>query len=108
MLRDAATGLFVTLVHLRRGSVRVVGGDRVRLGESIGACGSSGNSTQPHVHLQVTDTTDMTTARSLPVLHLDYQEWPSDGGDSAAVTAGVPAEGPVIEGAPPRPPLPGP
>ncbi|GAB3180589.1 hypothetical protein GCM10027060_10120 [Nesterenkonia halophila] len=107
MLRDAATGLFVTLVHLRRGSVRVVGGDRLRLGESIGACGDSGSSTQPHVHLQVTDTADMTTTRGLPVLHLDYQEWPSGGGDSVDVTTGVPAERPVVGGAPPRPPLPG-
>lgn len=97
LLRDTTTGLVVTLVHLRRGSVRVSPGDRLRPGDEIGACGNSGNSTQPHVHLQVTDTADLETARGVPVLYRDYREWPASGAGPVDVDAGVPAEGSVVE-----------
>lgn len=97
MLHDAATGLVVTLVHLRRGSVHVAVGDRLRRGEQIGACGNSGNSTQPHVHLQVTDTASLESARGVPVVYRDYREWPASGGGPVDVDAGVPAEGSVVE-----------
>ena len=62
-LRDDA---FVALVHLRRGSLRVAVGDTVLTGQVLAECGNSGNSTQPHVHVQVTDGPDMTTARARP------------------------------------------
>lgn len=97
LLRETSTGLVVTLVHLRRGSVRVAPGDRLRGGEQIGACGNSGNSTQPHVHVQVTDTADLVTARGVPVLFRDYREWPASGRGPFDVEAGVPAEGSVVE-----------
>ena len=59
-------GPFVLLAHLQRGSPRVQAGQWVSEGESVGRCGNSGNSTEPHVHLQVTDSTDWTTARGMP------------------------------------------
>ena len=55
------------VAHLRRSSLTVAVGDRVRAGAVIGACGNSGNSTQPHVHLQATDSTDWPTATGLPI-----------------------------------------
>ena len=63
-----AAGPFVLLAHLRRGSAAVRPGDRVRAGDRVGACGNSGNSTQPHLHLQVTDTVDWPNARGLPIV----------------------------------------
>lgn len=60
-------GPFVLVAHLRRGSLRVRVGDRILAGESLAECGNSGNSTQPHVHLQVTDSTDWGAARGLPL-----------------------------------------
>lgn len=48
-------GRWVTLAHLRRGSVTVRPGDRVAAGQPVGQVGNSGNSSEPHVHLQVTD-----------------------------------------------------
>ncbi|MBO0890767.1 MAG: M23 family metallopeptidase [Acidothermales bacterium] len=60
-------GAFVLLAHLRRGSVRVAPGDGVAPGEPVGECGNSGNSTDPHVHVQVTASTDWPTARGLPL-----------------------------------------
>lgn len=44
--------VIVALCHLQRGSVRVRAGDEVRAGDLIGACGNSGNSTEPHMHMQ--------------------------------------------------------
>ncbi|MBC9225699.1 peptidoglycan DD-metalloendopeptidase family protein [Aeromicrobium sp. 636] len=60
-------GPFVLLAHLRRGSVRVAVGDEMAEGHVVGACGNSGNSTEPHVHLQVTDSLAWDTARGLPL-----------------------------------------
>lgn len=46
-------GLHVLLAHLRQNSVKVKEGDRLKPGDIIAACGNSGRSPQPHVHLQV-------------------------------------------------------
>ncbi len=67
VLEIAPGGPVVVLAHLRRGSPRVAVGDRVRPGDVLGECGSSGNSTEPHVHLQVSDTTDWERARGVPL-----------------------------------------
>jgi murein DD-endopeptidase MepM/ murein hydrolase activator NlpD len=53
--------------HMRRGSLRVMPGQRVRCGEPLGLVGSSGNSTGPHVHFEVrigSSPTDSFEARS--------------------------------------------
>lgn len=67
VIRKGTEGPFVLLAHLQQGSARVRVGDRVRQGDVVAACGNSGNSTQPHVHLQATDGTDWNTARGLPI-----------------------------------------
>lgn len=59
-------GPFVLLAHLQRGSVQVRPGQAVNLGVPVARCGNSGNSTEPHLHLQVSDSTDWTGARGLP------------------------------------------
>ncbi|TFC89873.1 M23 family metallopeptidase [Cryobacterium sinapicolor] len=72
------TGPFVLIAHLQRGSVRVEIGSVVKVGEPIGACGNSGNSTQPHVHVQVTDSTIWPTARGRPIV---FERPQVDGGN---------------------------
>jgi len=52
---DGYPGWRVALCHLRYGSVRVVPGQQVPVGQPIGQVGSSGNSREPHLHLQVND-----------------------------------------------------
>jgi hypothetical protein len=42
----------VLLAHLRPGSLRVRPGDRVGVGDPLGEVGNSGNTTEPHLHLQ--------------------------------------------------------
>ncbi len=53
------TGGFVVLAHLRRGTVRVSVGDRVRKGDPLARVGNSGNTTMPHLHLQVQTHPDL-------------------------------------------------
>jgi len=61
-------GPYVLVAHLRQGSVSVAVGDVVERGQVIGHCGNSGNSTQPHVHVQVTDSIDWPRAHGLPLV----------------------------------------
>ena len=63
----ASANRFVALCHLQLGSVQVHVGQRVATGERIAACGNSGNSTEPHLHLQVMDAPDPERARAVPV-----------------------------------------
>src|SRR5690606_11370266 len=60
--------VFVVLAHLRAGSIRVAVGDSVRVGSQLGECGNSGNSTQPHVHVQVMDGADPRVAHGVPLV----------------------------------------
>ncbi|MDQ6979453.1 MAG: urea transporter [Mariprofundaceae bacterium] len=49
-------GLFVLLAHLKQYSVEVQIGTYVTLGQTLAACGSSGRSPQPHIHVHVQTT----------------------------------------------------
>jgi serine/threonine protein kinase len=52
---DIGRGRFVMLAHLQKGSVLVADGDVVRQGQPLAKCGHSGNTSHPHLHLQVQD-----------------------------------------------------
>lgn len=58
-------GVLVALCHLQQGSVQVTRGGRVRAGDTVGRCGNSGNSTEPHVHVQAVDSLDMARAAAV-------------------------------------------
>ncbi|MFI9642908.1 M23 family metallopeptidase [Micromonospora sp. NPDC051925] len=87
---------YVVLAHLRAGSIRVDEGDPVTVGQELGDCGNSGNSTQPHLHLQVMDAADPYTAHGLPMSFRHYQVWRRPGGPPVKVEQGVPGEAEVI------------
>jgi murein DD-endopeptidase MepM/ murein hydrolase activator NlpD len=50
---DIGGGRYVMYAHLKQGSARVRVGDRVVSGQDIGLVGDSGNSDEPHLHIQV-------------------------------------------------------
>jgi murein DD-endopeptidase MepM/ murein hydrolase activator NlpD len=54
--------LFSLYAHLQPGHMRVKPGDAVRRGQVLGLCGNSGNSTEPHLHLQLQDGPDDNTS----------------------------------------------
>jgi len=64
---ETRDGPVVAVCHLQRGSVQVQLGQSVRLGETLGRCGNSGNSTEPHVHLQAIDRVDVLHASAVPI-----------------------------------------
>lgn len=67
---DAGDGMFVSLVHLQQGTQVVDVGQRVVAGELLGRCGNTGNSTQPHVHVQVTDSPNLLHSNSVELAFL--------------------------------------
>jgi murein DD-endopeptidase MepM/ murein hydrolase activator NlpD len=94
-LRDS--GAFVALAHLRAGSIRVAAGQEVRAGQHVAACGNSGNSTQPHVHMQIMDSPDLSVARGVPMAFRRFREWPSGERRFRVRESGLPGEGAVVE-----------
>ncbi|KRA24431.1 peptidase M23 [Microbacterium sp. Root61] len=93
MLALGERGPFVTLAHLKRGSVKVRVGDAVSVGDRLGDCGNSGNSTEPHVHLQAADSPDPLVARGLPIAFRGYRR----AGSGAVIAEGMPGEREIIE-----------
>lgn len=61
-------GTFSLVAHLQQGSPAVAVGDHVQAGQTIGACGNSGNSSEPHVHAQLMDRISLWTAQGIPMV----------------------------------------
>ncbi len=59
--------VIIALCHLERGSIAVRLGQHVQLGDAIARCGNSGNSTEPHLHVQAMDDARVEHARALPM-----------------------------------------
>ena len=97
ILELAGGGGFVVLAHLRAGSVRLRPDEQVTAGQVLGDCGNSGNSLQPHLHIQVMDSADPFTAQGRPMAFRDYQVRPRHGGPPVRVPQGVPGESEVVE-----------
>jgi hypothetical protein len=64
VLIESAGGV-VALCHLQQGSIEVRPGQRVGVGDMLGGCGNSGNSTEPHVHVQAIDNRDVERANGV-------------------------------------------
>ncbi|WP_185032662.1 M23 family metallopeptidase [Streptomyces candidus] len=84
---DLGGGTYALYAHLRRGSLTVRTGDRVEEGRPLALCGNSGNSTEPHLHFQLMDDSDLDVARGLPF------RWRGVGVPAAGEPFDVPAGG---------------
>jgi murein DD-endopeptidase MepM/ murein hydrolase activator NlpD len=66
--------------HLKPGSLKVRVGERVTAGQPIAAVGTSGNSTEPHLHFHIADGPDPMRAAGIPVrfdaLHIRNADFP--------------------------------
>jgi murein DD-endopeptidase len=67
-------GRFAFYEHLKKGSVRVAAGDKVRTGEVIGSLGFSGESTGPHLHFHVADASTPLGAEGRPFEIRSYRK----------------------------------
>lgn len=55
---QSTTGLVAFLAHMRCGSVKVTTGQVITAGQLIGEVGNSGNTTAPHLHINLFDQAD--------------------------------------------------
>jgi murein DD-endopeptidase MepM/ murein hydrolase activator NlpD len=63
---DLGNGEFALYCHLIPTSMRVKVGQRVKSGDAIAKIGNSGNSSEPHLHFQLSDSPRLHLAHSLP------------------------------------------
>lgn len=66
-------GIWLFLGHMKTGSVKVENGDLIEPGDLLGNVGHSGNSTAPHLHFQLMDGPDATTAKGIPCCFEEYE-----------------------------------
>jgi len=71
---QAKEGYIVFLAHLRDQSILVKEGDNVSQGQEIARLGSSGNSTMPHLHINLFDQMNNPySAKVLPFVFREYE-----------------------------------
>ncbi len=63
---------FSQFFHLKKGSVQVAIGDKVKKGQLIAQVGNSGDSFKPHLHYQISDSKNLFNSAGLPVYFSDY------------------------------------
>lgn len=60
-----ASGEYGVQAHLQPGSILVQEGERVSIGQLIGKCGNSGNSSEAHLHVQLSTRADFLQGKSI-------------------------------------------
>ncbi len=60
-------GTCAAYAHLRQGSAAVRPGDRVQTGQPLGQVGNTGNTSEPHLHVQLMDRPRPESAAGLPM-----------------------------------------
>ena len=65
---ELGNGRYALFAHLKPGSIRVRADDLVRAGDVLGQVGTSGNSSEPHLHFHVTDGPSALASNGLPYL----------------------------------------
>lgn len=94
VILDMGADEYAFFAHLQKGSVAVAEGDRVEPGQKLGACGNSGNSSEPHLHFHLQDSAVFGEGDGLPVAFVDYLV------DGERVESGEPVRGETVSPAP--------
>ncbi len=63
---DLGDGVFAFYAHMRKGSVRVVRGDRVKRGQVLGKLGNTGNTSAPHLHFHLMEGPSALGSNGIP------------------------------------------
>jgi hypothetical protein len=69
---DIGHGHYAFYAHMQPGSVRVKVGQKVKVGQTLGLLGNTGNSDAPHLHFHVMDSPHPLLANGLPYRFDDF------------------------------------
>ncbi len=103
-------GTYLVIAHLKPGSVLVAPGDEVREGQPIGACGNSGNTSEPHIHIHHQRQDPLVFllnfAEGLPLFFRDHDGAPMPTGGIEVSGEEITLVGDIVEhtGSGPEPP----
>lgn len=93
---QSKSGIIAFMAHMRCGSVKVIPGQQITIGQLIGEVGNSGNSTAPHLHMNLFDQMDNPfTAQVLPFIFHHYER--HNRGSWETIQNNIPQEGEVIK-----------
>jgi murein DD-endopeptidase MepM/ murein hydrolase activator NlpD len=87
---DHGDGEFSVLAHMQKGSIRVTPGQTLAAGDTLGACGNSGNTSEPHLHFHLQNRPTVGAAEGLPAYFIAYSA------DGASVDRGEPRKGQIV------------
>ena len=95
---DHGDGTFAAYAHVRRGTAAVAVGDRVETGQQLGEIGNTGNTSMPHLHVQLMDRASVDGAAGIVMRwsgieltgELDDQMAPFAKDPSPSAVAGMP------------------
>lgn len=73
IIMECANNVYALFAHLSKGSITVSVGEKVNQGQILGKVGHSGNSTAPHLHFQLMDSTNLLEARGIPCAFRNYE-----------------------------------
>jgi hypothetical protein len=90
VILQVAPNQYVLIAHMQQGSVKVKTGDHVTVGQPLGLCGNSGNTSEPHVHIHVQDGPTLFKAKGLPLAFVDIDV------DGKPVAVAEPVQGQFI------------
>jgi hypothetical protein len=65
--------VYAAFAHLQMGSITVQVGQSIKKGDILGKVGHSGNSTAPHLHFQLMDSSDLSSAKGIPCAFEQYE-----------------------------------
>jgi Peptidase family M23 len=70
---DFGNGLYGFYAHLKRGSLRVKVGDKVKKGDKLALLGNTGNSSAPHLHFQIMDGRSVLGSNGVPYVIENFE-----------------------------------
>lgn len=67
IIEDIGGGLYVGYAHMVPGTITVKGGEQIHRGQVLGRLGNTGNSDEPHLHLQVCNAPSFLICEGVPM-----------------------------------------